>query len=203
MLAIIDYGMGNLRSVQKGFEKAGYPAEIVQDPRALAEADGLILPGVGAFRDAMKCLTETGLDQILQQEIDHGKPLLGICLGYQLLFEASDEWGLTPGLGVFPGRVRRLPRGLKVPHMGWNQVDFSRTSPLWEGIPGESAFYFVHSYYVDTPEREIILGETEYGITFTSAVGQRNVYGVQFHPEKSSVLGLQILQNFGRLVGKC
>lgn len=202
-MAIIDYGMGNLRSVQKGFEKVGYQAEIVREPRALAEADGLILPGVGAFRDAMECLSKTGLDKALLREINQGKPLLGICLGYQLLFEASEEWGLTPGLGVFPGRVRRLPQGVKVPHMGWNQVDFSRTCPLWEDIPSGSAFYFVHSYYVDTPEREIVLGVTDYGVTFASAVGRRNVFGVQFHPEKSSVLGLQILQKFGGLVGKC
>ena len=113
------------------------------------------------------------------------------------------EWGLTPGLGVFPGRVRRLPQGLKVPHMGWNQVNYNNTCPLWEGIPGGSAFYFVHSYYVDTPKREIVLGETDYGVTFASAVGQRSVFGVQFHPEKSSVLGLQILLNYGRLVGQC
>ena len=203
LLGIIDYGMGNLRSVQKGFEKVGYQAEIIREPQALAEVDGLVLPGVGAFRDAMGCLKETGLDQVLLQEISNGKPLLGICLGYQLLFDASEEWGLTPGLGVFPGRVRRLPQGLKVPHMGWNQVNFNHACPLWEGIPGGSAFYFVHSYYVDTPKREIVLGETDYGVTFASAVGRSNVFGVQFHPEKSSVLGLQILLNFGRLVGQC
>ncbi|MEW5952692.1 MAG: imidazole glycerol phosphate synthase subunit HisH [Bacillota bacterium] len=203
MLAIVDYGMGNLRSVQKGFEKVGQRAEIVRRPVDLNSVAGLVLPGVGAFGDAMASLRKSGLDQAIYNEINRGKPFLGICLGYQLLFEASEEWGLTPGLGVFPGCVRRLPPGLKVPHMGWNQVEFTRSCPLWEGIPSNSAFYFVHSYYVDTADQEIIMGKTDYGVKFASAVGLNKVFGVQFHPEKSSVLGLQILLNFGRLVAQC
>lgn len=204
MIAIIDYGMGNLRSVQKGFEKAGITAEIARDPAAVESARGVVLPGVGAFADAMTNLGKSGMDRAVIQAITSGKPFLGICLGLQLLFEASEEWGYSRGLGVFPGMVRRLPPDLKVPHMGWNQLEYrGERCQIFEGIPDGSSFYFVHSFYVDPLEKEIVSGVTEYGIYFTSAVARKNVYAIQFHPEKSSALGLRILQNFGGVVNKC
>ncbi len=204
MIAIIDYGMGNLRSVQKGFEKVGYPAVVVDDPALLSTARAVVLPGVGAFGDAAAFLRERGFAAALREELERGKPFLGICLGLQLLFAWSEEAGENvPGLGIFPGRVRRLPRDLKVPHMGWNQVEFRRKAPLFDGIPDNSYFYFVHSYCVETPDEEIVLGVTEYGISFPSAVCRGNIFGVQFHPEKSSTLGLRVLANFGRLACGC
>lgn len=200
MIAIIDYGMGNLRSVQKGFARVGYQADIVQDPAALDAAPAVVLPGVGAFADAMENLHGSGMVEAIHRAVSQGKPLLGICLGQQLLFEASEEFGNTRGLGIFPGTVKRFPDGqLKVPHMGWNQIEIAKDSPLLEGIADRSAFYFVHSYYVaPNPENAITL--TEYGIKFASIVGRNNVFGIQFHPEKSSTLGLKILENFGKLV---
>lgn len=203
MIAIIDYGMGNLRSVQKGFEKMGVKAPVVDDPAQVARAGGVVLPGVGAFADAMNNLRLSGMDKAVHQAVEAGKPFLGICLGQQLLFDASEEWGFTRGLGIFRGRVRRLPDGLKAPHMGWNQAEIQRPDPLLEGVPEASSFYFVHSYYVDPEEEEIILARTAYGIRFASIVGRDNVYGIQFHPEKSSGMGLKILENFGRMVEKC
>lgn len=203
MIAIIDYGMGNLRSVQKGFEKAGVEAAVVRDPREVDSAGGVVLPGVGAFADAMDNLRSLKLDEALHRAVEAGKPFLGICLGQQLLFEASEEWGLHAGLGVFPGLVRRLPEGLKVPHMGWNQVEKVRPNPLLAGVPDRTSFYFVHSYYVDPAEEELVLGLTEYGLRFASVAGRGKVFGIQFHPEKSSYLGLLILKNFGELVLQC
>ena len=204
MIAIIDYGIGNLRSVQKGFEKVGWDAFITRDPEQVAQAKGVVLPGVGAFADAMTNLKASRLDQAVLKAVADGKPFLGICLGQQLLFEVSEEWGLTEGLGIFPGRVRRFPEGdLKVPHMGWNQVEIQKDNPLLDGIPDKSAFYFVHSYYVDPLDPEVIVGITEYGVGFSSFVGRDKIFGIQFHPEKSSALGLKILDNFGRLVEQC
>lgn len=203
MIVIIDYGMGNLRSVQKGFEKVGVEALVSGDPNRVEEADGVVLPGVGAFADAMANLRAAGMDKSIHRVVQDGKPFLGICLGQQLLFEASQEWGDTDGLGVFRGQVRRLPDGLKIPHMGWNQVEILRPDPLLEGIPGGSSFYFVHSFAVDPADAGLALTVTEYGVRFASVVGRGNVYGIQFHPEKSSTLGLKILENFGRLVGRC
>lgn len=203
MIAIIDYGMGNLRSVQKGFEKAGVEAAVVRDPREVDSAGGVVLPGVGAFADAMDNLRSLKLDEAVHRAVEAEKPFLGICLGQQLLFEASEEWGLHAGLGVFPGLVRRLPEGLKVPHMGWNQVEKVRPNPLLAGVPDRTSFYFVHSYYVDPAEEELVLGLTEYGVRFASVAGRGKVFGIQFHPEKSSYLGLLILKNFGELVLQC
>ncbi|OPY57331.1 MAG: Imidazole glycerol phosphate synthase subunit HisH 1 [Pelotomaculum sp. PtaU1.Bin035] len=203
MIAIINYGMGNLRSVHKGFEKVGVEAVVAGSPRQVDEADGVVLPGVGAFADAMTNLRSTGMDAAVHRAVKDGKPFLGICLGQQLLFEASEEWGFNEGLGIFPGRVRRLPEGLKVPHMGWNLVEFKRPDPLLEGVPDSSSFYFVHSYYVDPDDGGLTLALTEYGVHFACIVGRGKVYGIQFHPEKSSVLGLKILENFGRLVERC
>ncbi|MDD4237339.1 MAG: imidazole glycerol phosphate synthase subunit HisH [Desulfotomaculaceae bacterium] len=203
MIAIIDYGMGNLRSVQKGFEKMGVEANVVGKPEQVLQARGVVLPGVGAFADAMTNLRSSGMDEAVHRAVEAGKPFLGICLGQQLLFDASEEWGLTRGLGIFRGRVRRLPGGLKVPHMGWNQAEIQRPDPLLEGVPQASSFYFVHSYYVDPEEQDVVLTRTEYGVHFASIVGRKNVYGIQFHPEKSSGMGLKILENFGRMVEKC
>lgn len=203
MIAIVDYGMGNLRSVEKGIAKAGFAAVVTREPEVVTGAAGVILPGVGAFADAMANLKSTGLLDALHRVLSQGKPFLGICLGMQLLFEVSEEWGETPGLGYFKGRVRRLPGGVKVPHMGWNEVEFAGPSPLFAGIPDRTHFYFVHSYYVDPAEKEIVLAETAYGVRFAAAVGRGKVFGVQFHPEKSSTWGLKILGNFGRLVAEC
>lgn len=203
MIAIIDYGMGNLRSVQKGFEKVGFQAEFISDPSLLGNYRGIVLPGVGAFADAMENLKQMGMVAPLQQFAASGKPLLGICLGQQLLFELSEEWGESAGLGIFPGKVRRLPPGYKIPHMGWNQIEIKQQNPLLAGIENGSAFYFVHSYYVDPTDSQVVLTTTDYGISFASIVGNKNVFGIQFHPEKSSQLGLKILGNFGGLVAAC
>ncbi|MCL6635263.1 MAG: imidazole glycerol phosphate synthase subunit HisH, partial [Peptococcaceae bacterium] len=197
------YGMGNLRSVQKGFEKAGVESAVVREPAAVDGAAGVVLPGVGAFADAMANLNALGLDAAVRRAVQAGKPFLGICLGQQLLFEASEEWGYAAGLGIFPGRVRRLPEGLKVPHMGWNQVRTVRPDPLLSGVEDGSSFYFVHSYYVDPAEPELAIAVTDYGVRFASVVGRGSVYGIQFHPEKSSALGLAILKNFGEMVVQC
>lgn len=202
MIAIIDYGMGNLRSVRKGFEKAGWSARVVHSAEEVLTAEGVVLPGVGAFANAMENLRNARLTGAIRQVIAEGRPFLGICLGMQLLFEASEEWGFTGGLGIFPGVVKRLPAGLKIPHMGWNNVFLTKENPLTEGIAQNSYFYFVHSYYVDTPDRDLISGLTPYGLNFASMVARKNVFGIQFHPEKSSALGLQILKNFGGLVAK-
>lgn len=207
MIAIIDYGMGNLRSVQKAMEKAGYPAAVVSDPQELPRARGIVLPGVGAFGDTMHNLRVLGLDEALKKEIAGGKPFLGVCLGLQVLFESSEEMGTHQGLGIFQGRVRRFTGDLKVPHLGWNQVALrgGRSNPLFDGIPDNSYFYFVHSYYVEPAGAacDAVSGETDYGITFASMVWRDNVFGVQFHPEKSSSLGLRVYVNFGKLVAAC
>lgn len=202
MIAIVDYGMGNLRSVQKGFEKAGWEASVVSDALSLSKSFGIVLPGVGAFARAVENLKRSSLFEAIMYEINTGKPFLGICLGLQLLFEVSEEWGLTDGMGVLPGRVKKLPDSIKVPHMGWNQVCLKKESPLMEGITDGSHFYFVHSFYVDAQITDQIVGITEYGINFASMVQKDNIFGIQFHPEKSSALGLRILKNFGRLVAK-
>lgn len=203
MIAIIDYGMGNLLSVQKGLEKAGFPAAIVTTKEELERARGVILPGVGAFKEAMVNLRERGLDLAVREVLAEGKPFLGICLGLQLIFSFSEEGSWHQGLDIIPGCVRRLPGNVKVPHMGWNQVEIRRPSLLFAGIPDRSYFYFVHSYYVAPGVQDVISGVTHYGIEFTCMVTRENVFGVQFHPEKSSRLGLKVLANFGRLVMAC
>ena len=202
MIAVVNYGMGNLLSVQKGLECAGFPARVVDAPEDVAAARGVVLPGVGAFADAVRNLRAGGLDRAVLEAVAAGKPLLGICLGMQLLFEASEEWGLSAGLAVFPGVVKKLPGTLKIPHMGWNSVYLCRALRLTEGIPQNAYFYFVHSFYVKTGDEDLICGVTSYGLDFPSLVARQNVYGLQFHPEKSSTLGLQILKNFGELVAK-
>jgi len=199
MIGIIDYGMGNLASVAKAFAAVGHVAQIVRTPQAITDADKLILPGVGAFGRAMENLGRMDLLEPLGKALDEGKPLLGICLGLQLLFEKSEEHGFHEGLVVLAGRVRKLPPEVKVPHIGWNQVSVTRDDPLLQGIPDNAFFYFVQSYFVEPQDQEQVIGTTDYGVTFASIVGWRNVYGVQFHPEKSQDAGLKLLKNFGDL----
>lgn len=203
MIAIIDYGMGNLRSVQKGLEKAGYPAVIATAPEELEEARGIILPGVGSFGDTMANLRVKGFDLAIRRVIEEGKPFLGICVGLQVLFDYGEEMGRHEGLGIFPGRVRRFTGDLKIPHMGWNQVMLKRKNPLFDGIPDRSYFYFVHSYYAETPAQDAVSGTTSYGVEFPCVMVRGKVFAVQFHPEKSSTLGLRVLANFGKLVTSC
>ncbi|MHB1127572.1 MAG: imidazole glycerol phosphate synthase subunit HisH [Bacillota bacterium] len=204
MIAIIDYGMGNLRSVQKALEKGGFSAVVTRDKQEILSARGVILPGVGAFADAMENLSHNGLVEVIHQVLANKTPFLGICLGAQLLFEVSEENGEHRGLGIMGGRVVRLPAGVKVPHMGWNQVIARQADQsLLSGIPDGSSFYFVHSYYFQPEDPAVVVAETEYGLPFACMVGQERVFGIQFHPEKSSTLGLKIMKNFGELVGQC
>ncbi|MHB1419134.1 MAG: imidazole glycerol phosphate synthase subunit HisH [Bacillota bacterium] len=204
MIAIIDYGMGNLRSVQKALEKGGFPASVTRNKQEILSARGVILPGVGAFADAMENLSENGMVGVIHQVLAEKKPFLGICLGAQLMFEVSEENGEHRGLGIFGGRVVRLPSGVKVPHMGWNQISTQQIDhPLLLGIPDRSSFYFVHSYYIKPEDPGVVVAETEYGLPFASMVGSERIFGIQFHPEKSSTLGLIIMKNFGKLVGQC
>lgn len=201
-IAIIDYRMGNLRSVQKGFEHAGVDDVVVTDDYdTVADADGVVLPGVGAFRDAIANLRESGLSDLVRERVASGGAFLGICLGLQLLADVGLEDGEWEGLGLVPGTCERLPGGVKVPHIGWNTVEYPRGSDLFEGIPESTAFYFVHSYALKPAEEGAVIGSTEYGATFCSAVqaGPR-AFAVQFHPEKSSSWGLKLLANFGAIV---
>ncbi len=201
-LYIIDYGAGNLRSVQKAFAHVGVEAAVGSDPRAIEAAGGLVLPGVGAFGAAMRDLEAKGLVEPLLKRIDAGVPFLGVCLGLQLLLEASEEAPGIPGLGVIRGDVRALPSTVKVPHIGWNQVHVCTCSDLFEGIPDGSVFYFVHGYAVVPRSPGDVLAMTDYdGVGFVSAVEVDNVAAVQFHPEKSSNLGLRFYRNFARRAG--
>jgi glutamine amidotransferase len=206
MIAIVDYGMGNLRSVQKGLEKVGSGGQIVRTAAEILAADKVILPGVGAFGDAMKHLGELGLVQPLREFAASGRPFLGVCLGLQLLFEVSHEEGEFTGLGILPGSVERFDfthtpagRGLKVPHMGWNQVHWTQPSPLLAGIESGAYFYFVHSYYAVPADERVTLGLCDYGYRFAAIVHRDNIFATQFHPEKSQAAGLQILRNFAAL----
>ncbi len=201
MIAIVDYGMGNLRSVQKGFEKIGAEAIISRDPAQIKDSEKVVLPGVGAFPECMKNLANFGLIDPIIDFIKSDRPFLGICLGLQLLFDESEEFGLHGGLKVIPGKVKAFDRnmGLKIPHMGWNQVNFKKDVPIFMNIPDGAWFYFVHSYYVDPSDKEDIAATTNYGIEFTCAVSRGNLYALQFHPEKSQDNGLKILSNFAGL----
>jgi glutamine amidotransferase len=196
MIAIIDYGMGNLHSVSKAVERLGYEAVVTGDAEQILAAEGAILPGVGAFGDAMEQLRESGLNDVVLRYAESGKPLLGICLGMQLLFASSEEHGNHEGLGLLPGSVVRFRGDYKVPHMGWNKLSYKQSaSPIFEGIE-EGHVYFVHSYHAK-PERESdLLAVTDYYQPVTAIVGRDNVYGMQFHPEKSGDIGMQLLQNF-------
>lgn len=192
--------MGNLRSVEKGFAKVGVTAGVTSDPDKVRRARGVVLPGVGAFANAMANLREAGLEEAMKEVVSAGRPFLGICLGLQLLFSSSEENGLHRGLNLIPGKVKRLPPGLKVPHMGWNELEIVKESPILRNIPGGAAVYFVHSYYVVPEKEEVVFARAEYGIPVPAVVGKDNIFGIQFHPEKSSELGLRILYNFGELV---
>jgi len=202
MIVIFDYGMGNLRSVWKAFERVGAPVKVSDQAGDLAKARGIVLPGVGAFAPAMQHLRERGLLEPVREALQsRAKPFLGICLGLQLLMEESEEDGPIEGLGLIPGRCRRFVTRLKVPHMGWNQVEWTGQVPLFEGIPSGSYFYFVHSYYVDPVEEGWTCGRTVYGEAFTSAIARDGrIFATQFHPEKSQQKGLQVLKNFSRIV---
>ena len=202
MIAVVDYGMGNLRSVVKGLEKVGAAAVVTADPAVVSAADGVVLPGVGAFGMAMDHLRQSGLDAAILAAIAAEKPFLGICLGLQLLFEESEEFGPVRGLGVFPGRVVRFfpegaPAGVKIPHMGWNELEMRAPTPVLADIPEHTYVYFVHSYYVAPEDPSIIATSTEYsGQHFTSSITAGNLFACQFHPEKSGALGLRMLSNF-------
>ncbi len=231
MIAIIDYGMGNLRSVSKGFEKVGHTAVIARDPATISNASHVVLPGVGAFKDCMMNLEKYGLIDSVYKAIESGKPFLGICLGLQLLFDESEEFGTHKGLGIIKGKVVKFSDDmtekqqlstdkkkptvtlrttdviddqedkikLKIPHMGWNNINIKQSPPVLDGIENDSFFYFVHSYYVVPEDEKVTATTTTYGIEFTSSIWKDNIFASQFHPEKSQSLGLKILNNFGNL----
>jgi glutamine amidotransferase len=202
MIGIVDYGRGNLRSVEKAFQSQGMNAVVSSDPHKLKQARALVLPGVGAFDDAMVALRRSGLDSLIVERISAGLPFLGICLGYQVLFEKSEEGGEEPGLAILAGTVKRFPPGkLKVPHMGWNSLTLKKESSRMRPENDGSYFYFVHSYYVEPHDPAIVLAETEYGSLFAAGVEVDNLLAFQFHPEKSSRAGLSILRDFGTQSG--
>lgn len=210
MIAIVDYGMGNLRSVEKGFLKIGADVMVTSDPKVISNSKGVVLPGVGAFRDCMASLERLDLLELIKTEITKGKPYLGICLGLQILFSESEEFGICKGMGIFRGKVQRFrfdnsahsPADgsiLKIPHMGWNTVRIINNSPIFAEIPDNSYFYFVHSYYVSPEDEDIIAAKTHYGIDFTSMIRKDNVFATQFHPEKSQQLGIKVLNGFRKI----
>ncbi|MCI0478281.1 MAG: imidazole glycerol phosphate synthase subunit HisH [Anaerolineales bacterium] len=199
MIAIVDYGMGNLRSVQKAFEKIGATARIVPLPRDIEHAHGIVLPGVGAFGQAMENLRALGWDIALRDAVTRGVPFIGICLGMQLLFDSSEELGQHQGLGILSGAVKRFNGDLKIPQMGWNQIHLKRTTPLLRDVADGSYAFFVHSYYCAPRDESVVLATTDYGVEFASIVGQKNVFGAQFHPEKSQGVGLKMLENFAAM----
>ncbi|MGE3857751.1 MAG: imidazole glycerol phosphate synthase subunit HisH [Dehalococcoidia bacterium] len=199
-VVIVDYGAGNLRSVARAVAHAGVEADVTANAGAIAQASALILPGVGAAADTMKNLREGGLDGPIRDYIASGRPFLGVCMGMQALFEVSEEEGEHPCLGVLGGRIVRFPHGMTVPHMGWNTVRVEREHPVFEGIPQDAYFYFVHSYHPAPSEAEVVIGQTDYlGVTFPAVVGRDNVVATQFHPEKSGASGLRLYANFLRL----
>ncbi len=201
MITVIDYGSGNLRSVEKGFLKVGVNVKVTNRPEDVQKAEAIVLPGVGAFKDCMQELSNLEMTDVLVEAIKKGTPYLGICLGLQVLFSESVEFGSCKGLDIFKGRVVRFESSkLKIPQMGWNQLNIKKPGPLFNEIPDKSYFYFVHSYYVVPDDEGIISTTTDYGVEFTSSVCKDNVYAVKFHPEKSQALGLQMLRNFGEIV---
>lgn len=202
MISIIDYGVGNLFSLRSSLRAIGIDADYTGNPTEIRKADKLILPGVGAFRDAREALRSTGLDRVVQEEAGKGKPLMGICLGMQMLFDRSYEYGEYEGLGLIPGEIvpmdGRIPKDLPIPHIGWNELMLKQPSPLMKNTANGDYVYFVHSYYAETPA-EYVIATTDYGVEMTAAVQKDNVYGCQFHPEKSSEVGLSILKAFCEL----
>jgi glutamine amidotransferase len=206
MIAIVDYGRGNLWSVQNGFAQVGAQVQVSADPDVIARADGVVFPGVGAFRDCMHNLQMRGLESVLRDVIDAGRPVLAICVGMQVLLTDSEEFGLSQGLAIIEGHVRRFPEAhaaqtprLKVPHMGWNQLRMRRSCPLLEGIPDGAFTYFVHSYYAVPAVPDVVVASTEYGLDFAAVLWRDNLYATQFHPEKSQTYGLRLLRNFACL----
>lgn len=202
MIAIVDYGMGNLKSVEKGFKKVGIDAVVTSNPGTVDNAEAIVLPGVGAFRDCIRNLSDLSLTESVIASINKGKPFLGICLGLQVLFSESEEFGTCKGLDIFRGKVVRFQKGLKVPHMGWNTVRIINRPPILSDIEDNAFFYFVHSFYVVPEDTGIIATTTDYGTSFTSMVWKDNVFATQFHPEKSQNLGLKVLAGFGKFVKK-
>ncbi len=202
MITIVDYGAGNLRSIARAFEHLGISARVVDRPEDVERAEAIVLPGVGAAGAAMRFLKEKGLDEAVRAALKRGLPFLGVCLGMQLLLGSHEE-GDTAGLGLLPGHVRRFPAELIVPHIGWNQVQPVRETPLFDGIPPGAYFYFVHSYYAEPADVALVAGETVYGAPYCSVIEADNLWGVQFHPEKSSANGLRLLRNFAKVARQC
>ncbi len=198
-IAIVDYGAGNLRSVANVITKLGFQPKITSRPEEVLSAEAVILPGVSAAADTMESLKTLGLVNLIGQLIAEGRPFFGVCIGLQVLFSSTEEGGYHECLNVIPGQVRRLPPGLKIPHMGWNQVKQRLSHPVFEGIPDEANFYFVHSYYVEPDDKSLVVGETDYGISICSVVARGNLIATQFHPEKSGEFGLKMYDNFIRL----
>ena len=201
MIAIIDYDAGNIRSVEKALMHLGYETCLTRDHDRILQADHVILPGVGSFGDAMERLNQYGLTETIREGVRKGTPFLGICLGLQLLFAESEEAPGVPGLGILAGRIRRIPaaEGLKIPHMGWNSLHLSGDGRLFRDIPDDTYVYFVHSYYLDAEDKGIVKASAEYGVTIDASVEQGNVFACQFHPEKSSTMGLRMLSNFASI----
>lgn len=199
MVTIIDYAINNLRSVEKAFASMNVPVEVTNDPKSIRNAEKLVLPGVGAFADAMKNLRTKNLIAAIRESVQSGTPLLGLCLGLQLLFSESEEFGRTEGFHFIPGKVKRLPDRVLVPHIGWNQLHLQRPDPLLDGIPQDSFVYFVHSYYAEPADRQDVLATTDYDIEFPSIARRDNVWATQFHPEKSQDVGLRMLKNFAAM----
>lgn len=200
-IAIIDYGAGNLRSVNNAIVRLGYKVEITNRAEDILRSKAVVFPGVGAAGDTMSTLRKLGLVPVINRLVAENRPLLGICIGLQVLYTGTEEGGWNECLDIIKGRVKKLPAGLKVPHMGWNQVKQKKTHFLFKGIPDGSNFYFVHSYYGEPEDKSVVLAETEYGVTFASAVGHGNLAAVQFHPERSGDLGLQVYENFFKSAG--
>jgi imidazole glycerol-phosphate synthase subunit HisH len=201
-IAIIDYGVGNLRSVEKAFAAAGAEAAVSGSETVLRKASALVLPGVGAFANCMIELAARGFDEVVRENVAQGKPLLGVCVGMQMLFEESEEFGTRDGLGLLRGRVRRFASDLLVPQVGWNQVRQHGSHPLLTGVGDSAFFYFVHSYFCEVDDQAVVIGETDYGAPYASVVAQGTVCGVQFHPEKSQAAGLRLLANFSKLTAE-
>lgn len=199
VVVIVDYGAGNLRSVANAVAKLGYRPRMTSDPDEAINAQAVILPGVGAAADTIANLKRLGLIRAIGQFIAEGRPFLGVCIGLQILFTGTEEGGWHECLGIIPGRVRRLPPGLKIPHMGWNQVKQTISHPVFNGIPDKANFYFVHSYYVEPEDKSLVAGETEYGVRLCSVIARGNLVATQFHPEKSGDVGLKLYDNFIRL----
>lgn len=200
MIAIIDYGMGNLKSVEKAFNYLGCNTVVTGSPEKIRSAEKVVLPGVGAFAEAIKCIKETGLDEVINETIQKGKPFLGICLGLQLMFDYSEENNGAEGLGILRGKIKKIDTGIKIPHMGWNRLDIKKESKLFKDLPENPYVYFVHSFHLVADDNDIIAATTYYGREIEVAVEKENLFLTQFHPEKSGEIGLKMLKNFLELI---